>query len=410
MVQTTAVERPLGVLMVLQRFPPELGGAEQQAARLSAALRRRGVRVEVLTLPHPSRPLEGLDAFGTPVHCVGAWAPPRVRTLGFALSAAHQLLKRAAEFDVVHFHLLNSHALLGAPVGHLLRYGVVVKGAGVGTTSDAMRQLQHPLGKHYLPVLMRCVDAFIALNPLAVEEWQLAGARLEQVAVLQNGLDLSHYPLTTPQLRAEAREKWGRRGPVVVFVGAYRPVKLLPVLIEGFRRALRQHPDATLVLAGDGEQRPQLEAQVAQAGIHEHVVFTGSLTPEQVREQLNAADVFALVSENEGISNALLEAMAVGLPALVTDVPGNKELVQPDVQGLRIPPNQPDAIAEALHRLFSDEALRHRLGMAGRQLVETRFSMEGVAALYESLYLRIRSRGQRASARATARATAPASR
>lgn len=376
--------------MVLQRFPPELGGAEQQAARLSAALRRRGVRVEVLTMPHPSRPLEGVDALGTPVHCVGGWAPERWRTLGFSLDAARQLVQRAAEFDVVHFHLLNSHALLGAPVGHLLRYGVVVKGAGVGTTSDAMRQLQHPFGKHYLPVLMRCVDAFIALNPLAVEEWQQAGARLDQVAVLQNGLDLAQYPYATEAIRLQARQQLGWKGPVVIFVGAYRPVKLLPVLVEGFRRALKHHPDATLVLAGDGEQRAQLEAQVATAGIQSQVVLTGSLTPAQVRDQLNAADVFTLVSENEGISNALLEAMAVGLPALVTDVPGNRELIQPEVQGLRIPPQDPEAIAQGLDRLFSDATLRHRLGLAGRGQVEERFSMEGVAALYEGLYRRIR--------------------
>jgi len=105
-----------------------------------------------------------------------------------------------------------------------------------------------------------------------------------------------------------------------------------------------------------------------------------------VPRHLAETDVFVLPSRSEGISNALLEAMAHGVPSIATDIPGNRDLIEDGRTGLLVPPDDAKALSEALLRLAGDRSLRETLGRAGRRLVEERFDLRIVAGKYAEMY------------------------
>jgi L-malate glycosyltransferase len=171
--------------------------------------------------------------------------------------------------------------------------------------------------------------------------------------------------------------------PRLVYVGRLHEQKGLDVLLTALA-AVQSSPSPALSLVGTGPFEERLRALVYELGISGDVEFAGvrqSLTP-----LLHGADVFVLPSRAEGLSNSLLEAMAIGLPVVASAIPGNTDVIQSGVNGLLSDPGDPAALADALERLLSDGGLRRRLGEAARRTVEERFALEEVAARYRELY------------------------
>ena len=139
-----------------------------------------------------------------------------------------------------------------------------------------------------------------------------------------------------------------------------------------------------LLIAGDGPQRAEVEAEIAATGIGDITWLAGERN--DVPEVMRALDVFALPSRAEGISNTILEAMASGLPVVATEVGGNAELVAAGETGLLVPAEDPQRMAEALLRYTADAALRQNHGAAGRQRVERNFSIDNMVMRYTQLY------------------------
>jgi glycosyltransferase involved in cell wall biosynthesis len=138
------------------------------------------------------------------------------------------------------------------------------------------------------------------------------------------------------------------------------------------------------VVVGDGPERAQLEALAGQLGLADRVHLAGH--QQDVRPWLAALDVLVLSSDWEGMPNALLEAMAAGLPIVATAVGGVPEVVVDGATGLLVPPGDPSALAEAITRLLRDPDLRRTMGQAGRARVERRFSINETVRLTEELY------------------------
>jgi glycosyltransferase involved in cell wall biosynthesis len=182
---------------------------------------------------------------------------------------------------------------------------------------------------------------------------------------------------------------------VVVFVGRLAREKELPSLIRAFAAVRRDVPDATLVLVGDGPLRSELETIAAGLSPDGAVRFTGRQTGAEVRDWLQASDVFALVSSNEGLACSLLEAMSAGLPSVVSDIPANVQLVETEVHGLHVALGSPDSIAAGLHRLLSDVPLRAHMGAAARQRVLAGYSVDKVMDRYEALFSETLDAGER---------------
>jgi glycosyltransferase involved in cell wall biosynthesis len=196
-----------------------------------------------------------------------------------------------------------------------------------------------------------------------------------KVAVIANGLDLAQYqpPSPRPKLRK------------VVVVANLRPEKGHDVLMAAAVNVLRRYPDAQFEIAGGG---PQLEALLARAealGVLHACTFLGHR--DDVPARLADGDIFVLPSRSEAFPNAVLEAMATGLPIVASGVGGILELIDDGRTGLLVPPDDSPALADGICRLMNDQAFASRLGHAARAEALARYSFDRMVAAFERLYL-----------------------
>jgi len=171
-----------------------------------------------------------------------------------------------------------------------------------------------------------------------------------------------------------------RPGVIVGAIGRFERQKGFDLLI----RALTEIEDASLVLVGEGSERPMLEGLAESVGVADRVVWRG--WTDETRTCLGAFDVFALPSRFEGFPLALLEALLARLAVVAADVGGVSEIVHDGETGLLVPADDPDALARAIRRLLADADLRQRLGEQGRQHVLERFTADHMTRAFERLY------------------------
>jgi glycosyltransferase involved in cell wall biosynthesis len=168
---------------------------------------------------------------------------------------------------------------------------------------------------------------------------------------------------------------------ILLYVGRLAPEKRLGFLEEAWRRIRHQAPDAVLVLVGDGPARRELEAKA-----HPGVRLTGYLTGEALARAYAAADVFVFPSDTETFGNVVAEAMSSGVPVVAVHAGGVTDLVRDGETGLVVPPNDPAALAAALLRLLSDDALRTALGKRARSEAAQRTWERIFDELYEDYH------------------------
>lgn len=159
-------------------------------------------------------------------------------------------------------------------------------------------------------------------------------------------------------------------------------------LVEAFERIAQTHPHAELMLVGDGPERSNVAAQVAEAGLSDRVIMTGHYVGD-VNELVGTFDIYAFPSLWEGLPYALLEAMRAGKPIVATDVGGIAEAVVDGETGILVPPASADALAEGLRRLVEDESLRQRFGRAGRARYEDSFSLEAMGRRTRAVFAEV---------------------
>ena len=222
-------------------------------------------------------------------------------------------------------------------------------------------------------LLYRRADVLTA-NTTGVMESLVPLFQARHLALLPN-------PLPMPVVPAAVGSAGDRQG--FVTVARLVPQKGIDVLIRALAQTSGAAQDWTLTLVGDGPEREALERQVLQAGLEEKVHFLGFRSDPQT--SLLQAGVFVLPSRYEGMPNALLEAMAVGLAVVVTDAsPGPLEVVEAGVTGLVVPSDEPAALADALNRLAAQPQLRERLGAAARETLR-QSDWPVVGPIWESL-------------------------
>ena len=209
-----------------------------------------------------------------------------------------------------------------------------------------------------------------------------------KLVTIHNGIDLDRLCAGRDPRQVRDALGIGADDPVIGSVGRLTPVKGYPALLRACRLLRERRPNLRLVLVGDGPERKPLERVADQLGIREQVVFCGF--HPQPAEIVAALDVFVLSSLHEGISMSLLEALALGVSVVVTDVGGNPEVVRHGETGLLVPPQDDQALADACGILLDDPELRRQLADKGKSLVQQRFSKEAMAEkvyrLYEDLF------------------------
>ncbi|WP_299050338.1 glycosyltransferase family 4 protein [uncultured Nocardioides sp.] len=222
---------------------------------------------------------------------------------------------------------------------------------------------------------LEAVDVVVALGPT----WAAVLSRIApaaRVVVVPNAVDPGPAPTAAT-----------RSGPrTVLFLGQVSALKNVPVLVEAWAKVLPGlAAPARLVVAGDGDDLDRVRATVATHGVGSDVDLRGWVPPEEVDGLLGAADVLVLPSKWEGQPMAVLEGMARGLAVVATRVGGLVDLVDAD-SGLLVPPDDADALADALVQVLTDDDLRVRLAHGGRRRVETEFSVDRTWRTLDDLY------------------------
>jgi L-malate glycosyltransferase len=199
----------------------------------------------------------------------------------------------------------------------------------------------------------------------------------QRISVVYNGVDLKHIAADAAKDNPFAGADWAGASHIIACVGNIRRVKGIDVLIRTAQRVCRELPNAVFVIAGSLYERDyseEIQSKIRQLGLEKNVKLLGFVADPV--PLLKMSDAFCLLSRSEGFCNALLEAMACGVPSVVTRVGGNPEAITDGENGFLVPVEDDAAAAERLLMLLRDPKRRALIGESGRKSVQTRFSAD----------------------------------
>lgn len=374
-----AADQALAILLVVDGRYPSTGGAEIQVRLLARALASVGHRVEIVAplLVAGMPRWEILDGVA-----VTRLAYPRIRQLGALYLCgkfACWIWRRRHEFDAIHVHMAKNLAAVAGLLRPFLRATLTVKISGAweftGGILDPATQ-RRVLYRLYNWCIRRA-DCMQCISGYTIGRLAEAGYPDNILRLIPNAVDLSRFSVaegTRPRDGKQAR---------VVFVGRVEPVKGLAVLLDAWAQSgLGER--AHLTVAGDGTQRGILMRSAQDKGIGASVEFPGEV--RNVPELLGTAHIYVQPSYQEGLSNAVLEAMAAGLPIVGTRISGNEDVVTDGDNGLLVPPGDAAALADALCQLVENPQLAARMGARSRARAEERFSVPAIVGKLERAY------------------------
>ncbi len=275
----------------------------------------------------------------------------------------------------LHVHFANPAALVGLLVARIFGVTYSITVHGPDEFYDAFRQrLAEKLGAADFV----CCIGHYARSQLSLLSDATQWSKFE---VCPLGVDPTRFEPRTPPVASPGRPF------EILCVGRLTPAKGQHVLIAAVDRLIREGRHVVLRLVGDGPDRASLEAEARRRELGDRCVFTGAVNQDQVGALYAAADVFVLASFAEGIPVVLMEAMAMEVPCITTFITGIPELIRTGEDGLLVPPSDEVGLAQAIARLADDDALRRRLGRAGRERVLDKYDLrrntERLAAIFE---------------------------
>jgi len=378
---------PSGGLRVCQMIDTlDWGGAQVILVQMTKAMCQRGIDVSVVSLvdgskrksQNPAPYSDQLIELGVPIEQVPARGIGNLKRISRLVSYL-----RNGKFDVLHTSLQYAN-ILGNIAGRL---------AGVPVVSSLHSTEVDPL--HYEPTRYRLENFLLHHAASRVIAIGYAVASANQRRVGSRHVDIIPNAVSIPPLLSNHRRQKIRleltgdaERPLVISVGRLSPPKCYDDLLEVFAGVRNERPDAFLAIVGDGSLRQELEAKIASLNLNDDVLLTGART--DVSDLLGAADLYVSSSNREGLSVAMLEAMAAGLPVISTDVGDAPHLLasrpdQPAV-GILVPASQPQPLMHAIINLLDDPAQAARMGSAARQRVIDENSIDGWCDRILSLY------------------------
>jgi glycosyltransferase involved in cell wall biosynthesis len=398
--QGPSVARGAEVVRVLQFLAAfAMGGTERQAFNLAHGLDRSRFEPHFACFRVMGDFLADIEATRSPLRKYEIKRLYGGRTLRQQLRFARDL--RQSGVDVVHAYGFYAN-VFAIPAARLAGVHAIV--ASIRDTGDHLTPNQRRVQR----LACYLADA-ILVNAEAVKQ-RLVGEGYDgdRITVIGNGVTLSRFGPRNGNGRRRRELGFPPEAPLVAVFCRLNRLKGVDHFLEAAARVATRFPYARFAVVGEGRvvengvivegaYRRELEAQAARLGLGGRVVFTG--LRGDVPELLGEVTVSVLPSLSEGLSNAILESMAAGVPVVATAVGGNAEAVKDGVTGLLVPPGNSAALAGAICTLLEDEGLATRFGRAGRQRVEERFSEERMVRDTQQFYLSLLARkGRRCAA------------
>ncbi len=368
------------ILFINSEYPPVGGGAGNATANIARLLARMGHEVLILTSRFRDLPSEEM--------CDGVRIQrgPAVRQHADRSTAWEQVLfivgsSYRALSTVRQFKPQVTLAFFGLPSGAIawliktilgVPYVVSLRGGDVPGFRPYDFWLYHRIAMPWLHVVWRGAAAVVA-NSSGLRQLAAAFDPKIDIAIVPNGVDLEQFPL--------AKHEWSR--PKILSVGRVVYQKGFDVAMQAL--AGLKDIDWEWRIAGDGSQLFVLRTMMEEYGLEGRVDFLGWQSSDQLRQQYAEANLFLFPSRHEGMPNAVLEAMASGLPVIATRIAGNEELVLDGETGALVPVQNVEALRKSLRGLLSRRSVCEKMGAAARRRVEEAFGWQRVADEYQTI-------------------------
>jgi glycosyltransferase involved in cell wall biosynthesis len=373
------------ILMFARYLPPEYSGAASQALLLAKRLRDRGHTITFVS-PAWRRPpghyeVDGFQFTGVPVN-LGAVH----KEFGVWRALFAHLLQRRHEIDILHgLGAYYTQSIVG-PLGRLLGKPSLVKAS---LADDDLSSLSGSTISWLHRRFLDMIDAYVAISRDLEREFMAKGLRAGRIRHIPNGVDTERFQPADAQARRAAAAALGLSPgrSIALFVGVLDQRKRIEWLAQRWISTNGFGTGMLLLAVGPTSREPYGESVRSTlehwAAAHPDLLRVDSHTCD-IRPYYHASDCFVFPSSNEGLPNALLEAMACGLPAAATRVSGSNELVQDGGTGATFAVDDADGLARALRAVQGDAG--RRMGERARALVKADFAIDTVAERYEALY------------------------
>lgn len=329
-------------------------GGQAQLLTLIKGLHQRGHRIQLICQPNTLLQTRAVE-LGIPAHPMPIRSEVGVISLFRLIKALRELRPEILAFNTPKAIFVGTLASRFASVG----------------TRIIFRRVNFPLKKNFLSRFKYTwgIDCIVAISESIRLQLEISGIPTSKIRTIYEGMDLSLYP-------EQSRRK--PRGPgeraVVGTVAHLSPEKGIQYLIEAASLIPDVHRRLRFVVVGDGDCRPELQALTQKKGLANVFEFAGFHS--DTSPYMKKFDIFVLPSLSEGLSSAILEAMATALPIVATEVGGIPELVKDGDNGLLVPPADPGFLSLAIDRLANHPDESRNMGLRGRQRMEEQFTLK----------------------------------
>lgn len=384
------MSRPLRLVVLIGAYAPVVGGGERHAQSLSEALVRQGHQVTVVTRRTRAELAPREEINGVRVIRVGPAGFPRWGKYLMMPAAAWTLFRLRKETDVLQVCAFRVLGWVGVWHRGVTGVPVVLRAEACGEWSGAFtgKPVRGVL-RFFLRLRNRCFlrcDRFLSISRVIRAEYVEGGIPESKILDITNGIELTPFrPADNAVERTALRRDLGLpdSGRLWCYAGKLIRGKGLSRLVDVFAEIAPRHPDLKLVLIGSGagqflDCEAEIREKVRQKELEFRVVFTGYT--DRIPEMLRACEGMVFPSEAESLGLAPVEAMASGLPVIVSDVGGLKDVVEDGKSGLRVSPRDNAAWVAAWESLLDDPTRAAKLARAGRERAARLFDIERVAA------------------------------
>ena len=391
------------ICIFTETYYPVVGGGETQARLLAEGLIANGHSVVVLTRRSDAALSQHENYGGVNVYRLAPVGSGQFKKWGLLFSGFPALVRLRNQYDLIFVSGYRIIGLTAVIVGKLFRKPVILKADSQGEMSgeffeSGLRKFNISrslfLFRLFLKIrnmILKKAEAFSAISPEIVSEWDSNRVPRNKIHLIPNGVDTNRFTPADVEQKTFLRQKLKlpQNAIIAIFTGRLVSYKGLPLLLKVWKKIQYRHENALLLLAGTGgldihNCETELRDFVKNAGLEKEVIFLGAV--QNVPEYLQAANLFVFPTENDAFPSSIVEAMACALPVVTTPVGAIKTVVTDRETGLLVPPGNFEKLFEALDVMLADKVLASRLGQSGWQAVQNQYAAANTTMQYLALF------------------------